>query len=162
MSRITQTYKQNRLWWLSIMTLITGVSITYLFVGNANQVFFHAQHNLSVAESKKMAELLAEPKKLEKMLLTTVVKNPQDHHAWLWLARLYTQQKRWPSAGDAAYKSFKLSKSVSCLLLWCHILHTQDPDMLIPHQDTIRDYAEKYPEHEQYWKLFIRTKKASN
>ncbi|MEC8063620.1 MAG: hypothetical protein VX112_02105, partial [Pseudomonadota bacterium] len=80
MSRITQAYKQNRLWWLSIMTLITGVSITYLFVGNANQVFFHAQHNLSVAESKKMAELLAEPKKLEKMLLTTVVKNPQDHH----------------------------------------------------------------------------------
>ena len=162
MTHTKQQHKQTRLWWISVILLITGVCITYLFVGNANQVFFHAQHNLSVAESKKMAELLAEPKKLEKMLLTTVVKNPQDHHAWLWLARLYTQQKKWPLAEDAAYKAFKLTKSVSCLLLWCHTLHTQDPNMLIAHQDIIRVYAKQYPEHEHYWKLFIRTKKASN
>ena len=156
--RMKQKSNENQVaWYLSLCVLLGGIIATYVELGSGGQVFLGREKILTVADSKKMATILSQPAKLEKMLLTTVAKNPQDTHAWMWLARLYTQQKKWTLAEDCAHKAFDKSQSSASFLLWLHILSQYDVDKIAGLQDKIRAFAQKYPEHASYWRQFLST-----
>ena len=156
--RVSNKASDNHLlWYLSLGVLLGGIIVTYVGLGAGDQVFLGREKILTVADSKKMATILSQPAKLEKMLLTTVTKNPQDTHGWMWLARLYTQQKKWTLAEDCAHRAFDQSQSAASFLLWLHILSQYDIDKIAGLQDKIRAFAQKYPEHTSYWRQFLST-----
>ena len=135
----------------SIVALLLLTSLVYAWLGSGYQVFIRAEYNLSAADSRKMAAVLKNPKKLEKMLLVNVLKSPKDHMAWQWLARLYVSQKRWPEGQTAAKKAYHLSKSVQDFMLWAHTLQMTEDDELMRWSQQIDLYRKQYPEYADVW-----------
>ncbi len=134
------------------------VSITvYALLGEGGRVFIHYDKNLSVQDSKKMAAMMAQPKKLETLLLKAVVKDPQDVMAWQWLTRLYVQQEKWSQAAYTAEKAWEIVGSAENLMIWCHALKKSDRLRWQKKKKSIAKLLEKHPEYQAIWEKIMQS-----
>jgi tetratricopeptide (TPR) repeat protein len=142
------------------MTLLAWLLISasvYAWLGEGGRVFLHPDKNLSVQDSKKMAAMLAQPKRLEAMLLKTVVKDPQDGMAWQWLTRLYVQQEKWDQAAQTAEKAWEVAESADNLMIWCHALRKSDPKSWEKKKKNMAKLQKRYPEHHAMWEKIMQS-----
>ena len=151
---ITRQERQFLHWSIGAFLLIS--LLVYAALGEGYRVFVDYDKNLSTQDSKKMATIMANPRKLEKMLLATVVKDPKDSMAWQWLTRLYTQQEKWQQAAQCAEKAWLLTDSAQNLMIWCHALKKSDRKKWQSMKTTLASYQKKYPQHQGLWDKIMR------
>ena len=137
--------------WLLVSATVYGL------LGDGSRVFIHYDKNLSVQDSKKMAAMMAQPKKLETMLLKTVIKDPHDNMAWQWLTRLYVQQEKWSQAAQTAEKAREVAESAENLMIWCHALKKSDPKNWQKNKQNMIEYQKKYPMHQAIWEKIMQS-----
>ncbi len=150
------TRQERRFLGITLLGWLLLSATVYALLGEGGRVFIHYEKNLSVQDSKKMAAMMAQPKKLEAMLLKTVVKDPQDGMAWQWLTRLYVQQEKWSQAAQTAEKAWGVSESAENLMIWCHALKKSDPKIWQKRKSNVAKLQAQYPEHQAIWEKIMQ------
>lgn len=149
-------YKQEqRFLGISLLAVLLLSGVIYAFLGEGKSIFLESYKNLSVQDSKKMAAMMAQPEKLEAMLLKTVVKNPTDGMAWQWLTRIYVQQEKWAQAAQTAEKAWDTIPTAENLMIWCHALKKSDKAQWLNKKKWLAEYQAKYPEHHDIWQKIM-------